>query len=157
MTARFESIDIARHFDICQQMRAISYQASFGSLQGFAQEYGESYRHRLQLKIDQLPQACCHLWLDDQIIGQTEAKLLELSDVGYLNLLVLKPEFQRQGYGRLMVDYLSELFRHLGKTRLQLSVSPSNHPAMAFYRNNGWQDKGLRSQTSTMHLMEKSL
>ena len=157
MKAHFKTINLARDFKVCQHLRAISYQASFGTLDGFEQDYGESYRTRLQQKIDQLPQGCCHLWLGSEIVGQIEAKWVADPDVGYINLVVLKPEYQRQGYGTLMLGYLSNAFSKAGKTRMQLSISPSNTQAMSFYLKHGWIDTGPRADAPHMRLMSKAL
>ncbi|MDX1342233.1 MAG: GNAT family N-acetyltransferase [Reinekea sp.] len=156
MVPYFKPINLNRNFGICQQMRAISYQASYGSLDGFERDYGDSYRVRLQQKIDNLPQGCCHLWLGDKVVGQTEAKWIADSTVGYINLLVVSPDYQRQGFGSLMVDYLADVFIAAGKTSMQLSVSPTNRQALAFYAANGWQDAGQRPNSS-MRLYTRSL
>jgi len=36
----------------------------------------------------------------------------------------------------------------------QLSVSPTNARALAFYRKHGWRDLGLRPGRDNVHLME---
>lgn len=155
--AALKPIDLNHHFHYCQQLRAVSYLASFGSMAGFERDYGENYRQRLQQKIDLLPAANCHLWLGDVIIGQTEAKPLADPEVGYINLLVVTPAYQRQGYGQLMLNHLTELYRSQNKQRLQLSVSPLNASALAFYQRTGWQSLGARPDNPAMRLLQKHI
>ena len=108
-------------------------------------------------KLARLPRVCCHIWLGDTIVGQTEGSLIQDESVGYVNLIANKENYQRRGFGHLAVQYLSHTFRDLGKSRLQLCVSNTNQLALAFYAKTGWQNLGLRPNSSQMFLMEKCL
>ena len=153
---RIETIDLERHFEQCLVFREISYLASYGHLNGFAEHYGEGYRLRLADKIRSLPKGNGHVWHKNQIVGQTESKALR-GEIGYINLLSVLPNFQKTGIGRFMIEHLERQFAALGKVKLQLSVSKTNLPAQAFYLKTDWVVAGERPDKPEMLLMERAI
>lgn len=156
MLFKFETIDMKTHSEICFEFRKDSYFLSFESYAGFEAEM-RNYNDRMQHRIRLLPQGNCHLWLDDQIIGQTEMKLIEETDVGYVSFLYLTPEYRNQGLGKLLHQHAVEVFSGLGKSTLQLSVSRSNKHALSFYEKHGWVNSGPRAGKEHMFLMTYAL
>lgn len=49
------------------------------------------------------------------------------------------------------------MFQKLGVSRAQLSVSLSNHKAVAYYHKHGWVDLGSRPGHPEVHLMDISI
>ena len=58
---------------------------------------------------------------------------------GYLHHLAIDPEYQKKGYGRLMVDNLIKKFRKLGVHKVHLFIEKNNKEVVKFYRNLGWK------------------
>ena len=156
MHHRFETIDMERNFETCIKFRRDSYFVSFGTYSGFESEMC-SYEERMNDRLKYLPQGNCHLWSQDKIIGQTEMKLTDNPNVGYVSLLYLTPAFRAQGFGELLHRHAVEVFSKLGKSELQLSVSNSNLHALSFYNKHGWQNLGPRPGKEQVFLMSYAL
>ena len=58
---------------------------------------------------------------------------------GYLHHLAIDPEYQKKGYGRLMVDNLIKKFRKLGVHKVHLFIEKNNKEVVKFYQNLGWK------------------
>ncbi|MEG0861871.1 MAG: GNAT family N-acetyltransferase [Pseudomonas sp.] len=65
-------------------------------------------------------------------------------DAATINALQVDRRFQGCGVGRFCMQALPGLVRALWPEvrRLQLSVDPDNHAALALYRGSGWIDSG---------------
>jgi GNAT superfamily N-acetyltransferase len=73
------------------------------------------------------------------------------------NLIVL-PAWRRRGVGRALVAHLCDLARHFRARRVQLTVDPSNLPALRLYAACGFETVGLLPLTpSHLLIMEKRL
>jgi ribosomal protein S18 acetylase RimI-like enzyme len=157
----FEPIDTGRDFDTCVAFRRDSYVASFGSLEGFADEMGADhrlYREQLRARIAQVPEGNCHLWRDGQIVGQAEMRLFEEdSRVGYVSFFYVAPECRGAGLGRLLHEHAAAVFRRRGMRALRLSVSIRNENAIAFYQRLGWVAVGARPNKEPMEILEYDL
>jgi len=66
-----------------------------------------------------------------------------VDEVHLLNITV-SPDFQRQGWGRVMLDALALWARSLGAQWLWLEVRVSNTRAIAIYEAHGYRRVGLR-------------
>jgi len=95
--------------------------------------------------------------MQDKIIGQTEMKLVSDTDVGYVSLLYLAPEYRGKGLGELLHNHAVKVFSALGKSTIQLSVSKSNRQAISFYAKHGWRNLGPRPEKEQMFLMNYDL
>ena len=156
MHHRFETINIQRDLETCIQFRRDSYFVSFGTYSGFEADM-HSYSERMQDRLKLLPHGNCHLWIKDEIIGQTEMKLVDSPNIGYVSLLYIIPEFRGQGFGEVLLRHAVEVFSKLNKSELQLSVSNSNQQALSFYNKHGWQNLGARPGKEQMLLMSYAL
>lgn len=67
--------------------------------------------------------------------------------------IALFPEFQHQGYGRLLMQAALTAARSAGYRQVALTVHPQN-PAIGLYERCGFRKRGLRN---TYHLMVASL
>lgn len=142
----------------CVQMRREMYRVSFGTEAGFDAGMGPGNAHyleQLRERIAQVPEGNAHLWRDARIVGQLEMRLLEdESDVIYLSLIHLLPEYRAHGLGKKLHGHAMGVARTLGKRLMRLSVSQSNPQAMLFYRRLGWVVVGTRPNVKPMAVME---
>lgn len=56
----------------------------------------------------------------------------------YISHLVVKPEYRRQGIGKLLVDYITEKAKELGYTEMSIGVNLDNYPALKLYIDSGF-------------------
>jgi ribosomal-protein-alanine N-acetyltransferase len=64
-------------------------------------------------------------------------------DHGHVNLLAVRPAWQRQGVGRRLLGWLEESARVAGVSALHLEVRASNATGRRFYRALGFQEVAL--------------
>ncbi len=65
-------------------------------------------------------------------------------DVAHLLVIAVARDAQRHGYGRQMIEYITRQARGAGTEGIVLEVRPSNLVALAFYRDEGFEQIGLR-------------
>ncbi|MGB9429471.1 MAG: ribosomal protein S18-alanine N-acetyltransferase [Gammaproteobacteria bacterium] len=68
---------------------------------------------------------------------------LVVGEAHLLNICVA-PEWQRQGYGQLLLEHFIELARERGAFQMLLEVRPSNKSALRLYRRRGFEESGQR-------------
>ena len=68
---------------------------------------------------------------------------LVVGEAHLLNICV-SPEWQGQGYGRLLLEHFIELARERGAYQMLLEVRPSNKPALRLYHARGFGQVGIR-------------
>ena len=68
---------------------------------------------------------------------------LVVGEAHLLNICVA-PEWQGQGYGRLLLEHFIELARERGAYQMLLEVRPSNKPALRLYQARGFEQVGMR-------------
>ncbi len=78
----------------------------------------------------------------DTLLGYYVA-MQGVDEVHLLNITVA-PEYQRQGWGRVMLDALALWSRGLGAQWLWLEVRVSNTRAIAIYESHGYRRVGVR-------------
>lgn len=71
---------------------------------------------------------------------------------GWIHHLAVHPSFQNQGWGKLMMQELTNRFQKIGVVKLKLEILETNKAIINFYRNLGWD---LRTELSTMSLTLK--
>lgn len=57
---------------------------------------------------------------------------------GYVHHLAVKPEYQRRGYGKMMMDELHDQFLKNDIKKVHLFVEKDNEGAIEFYKKIGW-------------------
>jgi ribosomal protein S18 acetylase RimI-like enzyme len=152
----FKPIDLDAHASVCVAFRRDSYKCSFGE-DGFFKEAGPDGMHyieQLRLCITKFRDGYVHAWQGDKIVGQMEMQILREPRRGYVNLFYLVEEMRGTGVSGELQDYAMD-FMHRHRVQIaQLSVSPTNTRALAFYRKQGWKDLGRRPGRDNMNLME---
>lgn len=78
----------------------------------------------------------------DELLGYYVA-MQGVDEVHLLNITVA-PEYQRQGWGRVMLDAMALWARGLGAQWLWLEVRVGNTRAIAIYESHGYRRVGLR-------------
>lgn len=81
----------------------------------------------------------------DQAILGFAVVLVELDECQLMNICI-KPSYQRQGYGKLMLEHVIEYSRAKQLSRVLLEVRSSNTAAIALYKQAGFVEVGLRKQ-----------
>jgi ribosomal-protein-alanine N-acetyltransferase len=66
------------------------------------------------------------------------------ADEAHLLNLCVKPQAQRQGFGRKMLAHLIDLARRAGADMILLEVRATNYPAIALYTAMGFGEIGQR-------------
>ena len=61
----------------------------------------------------------------------------------HLNLLAVEPEYRRRGVGRNLVRWLEKSAKVAGAGFVSLEVRASNHRALRFYAELGYQETGM--------------
>lgn len=97
--------------------------------------------------------------------GTTPAGMLQLNPdrdkrkgVGYIPFIYLKAEYRSKGLGIQLIGQAISFYRKLGRTKLQLSVAPTNAHAIAFYEKYGFTQVGkTRGRFGKLLLMEKDI
>lgn len=64
-------------------------------------------------------------------------------ETAHLLLLCVRPERQRQGVGRCLIDWLLASAEVAGMTAIQVELRAGNAPAWAFYRRLGFTETAL--------------
>lgn len=152
----FKPIDLDAHAAVCVAFRRDAYICSFGE-DGFFNEAGPDgvdYIEWLRLRMTRFPDGHVHAWHGDKIIGQMEMHILKEPRRGYVNLFYLIEEMRGAGVSGELQAYAMDFMRRHDVQIAQLSVSPTNGRALAFYRKHGWRDLGLRPGRDDVHLME---
>jgi ribosomal-protein-alanine N-acetyltransferase len=83
---------------------------------------------------------CCRI--DGELIGYA-VMMLVLDEAHLLNLTVA-PDWQRHGYGTLLMHHLFGAARTHGAKRMFLEVRPSNAPGQGLYHRLGFEAIGRR-------------
>ncbi len=83
---------------------------------------------------------CCRI--GDTLVGYA-VMMLVLDEAHLLNVTVA-PDWQRHGYGLLMMHHLFGTARVHGAKRMFLEVRPSNTPGQGLYKRLGFETIGRR-------------
>ena len=151
----FRTIDLARDAQTAVAFRRDSYLCSFGTDEAFA---AESYLPWLRERISRQPLGQVHVWSGQAIVGQLEMIVQAHSPPsGYVNLFYLAAEWRGLGMGVALHEYVVEFMRRGGAALASLSVSPTNARALAYYRKQGWRDRGPRPDDASVRAMELSI
>ncbi|MFW9827185.1 MAG: GNAT family N-acetyltransferase [Candidatus Thorarchaeota archaeon] len=58
---------------------------------------------------------------------------------GYVHHLAVHPDFQKKGYGKILIENLINKFSKMKVHKLHLFVEKYNKDVVDFYRNLGWE------------------
>ncbi|MDO9206334.1 MAG: ribosomal protein S18-alanine N-acetyltransferase [Methylotenera sp.] len=79
---------------------------------------------------------------NEQIIAYS-LMMMVLDEAHLLNLSVAK-DYQKQGMGRLLLEYMVGVAKNNQLANMFLEVRPSNIPAIALYENMGFNEMAIR-------------
>ncbi|MGQ0443234.1 MAG: ribosomal protein S18-alanine N-acetyltransferase [Methylophilaceae bacterium] len=82
------------------------------------------------------------LMLNSELIGYT-LMMLVLDEAHLLNLSVAKP-YQKQGWGRILLEFMVQRAKQTSAANMFLEVRPSNISAIALYENIGFCEMSIR-------------
>ena len=117
----------------------------------------ESYRKIIEKKLAIHPDINVHVWENETVIGQIEMSVKKDDPkVGYVNFYYLIPEKRGKGFSSLLDEYATEKLKAIGCSRIELTVEPSNQRAIAFYKKQGWREKGIHPEYGGL-VMEKKI
>lgn len=86
---------------------------------------------------------CCWVLERDDQIDAYGVMSVAAGECHILNLCV-RPEFQNNGFGTMMLEYLLQLAQEHGADTAFLEVRPSNEHARNLYKHAGFHEVGMR-------------
>ncbi|CAH0311920.1 hypothetical protein SRABI96_05039 [Peribacillus sp. Bi96] len=133
----FRTIDIDKDKDIIVTFRKDSFVVSFGSEEGFGDAH--TYLIRMKERVRKFPDGQVIIEKDQKPIGQMELQIREYegTEIGYVNLFYLIPEYRNKGLGKELVRYAENFFRQFTVSEYHLRVSPDNQRAIRLYTKSG--------------------
>lgn len=151
-------IDLSRHSDTCVEFREDSFVQSFGSPDRFQRLGAEEYVRWLGSKIEAYPGSCCHLWLEDMIVGQLEVGgASHDSSLGWIFLVYVSPAWRRRGFGRYVLSQGEFFLKQYGFTRAGLRASRTNSAALQLYSVCDWTAIRADPDSEDTLVFEKAL
>ena len=86
---------------------------------------------------------CCWVMELEGAVAGYGIMSLVVGEAHLLNICIA-PEWQRRGYGKLLLEHFLELARERGAAQMFLEVRLSNAAALDLYRNSGFNEVGMR-------------
>ena len=153
----FRTIDTDKDKDIIIKFRKDSFVVSFGSEDGFGDE--NTYLKRMKERVRKFPDGHVILEKDQEPIGQMELQIREYegTEIGYVNLFYLIPEYRSKGLGKELVRYAENFFRQFNVSEYHLRVSSDNQRAIRLYSNSGMMKIREENEKYPVWRMSKSL
>lgn len=137
--------------------RKDAWQVVYGDLKGFD---GSGFWLDAQQTMGPDPEAMVVGYLDGRPAGMIQLSPRRDADkgVGYIPFLYLREAYRHQGLGIQLIGHAVSFYRHQGRTRLQLSVAPTNEKALGFYHKFGFRRvKKHRGRFGYLLVMEKDI
>jgi probable phosphoglycerate mutase len=137
--------------------RADGWKVVYGDMTGFD---GSAFWLDAQRTMGPDPEGMVVGYLDRTPVGMIQLSPGRDADkgVGYIPYLYLREPFRHQGFGIQLVGHAIRFYQKLGRTRLQLSVAPTNVNALGFYHKYGFrQIRKQRGRFGYLLLMEKDI
>lgn len=91
----------------------------------------------LKIMLDRNPDLCLIAKIDEKIIGVIMGGFDGRR--GYVHHLAIDPEYQRKGYGKSLMDELTERFQKKRVHKVHLFIEKHNKDVINFYRKLGWE------------------
>jgi ribosomal protein S18 acetylase RimI-like enzyme len=60
---------------------------------------------------------------------------------GYVHHLAVDPEYQKRGYGKMLMNELLRRFRDMGVYKVHLFIHQDNKSVINFYQSLGWEKR----------------
>ena len=61
---------------------------------------------------------------------------------GYVHHLAIDSDYQKKGYGRMMMDKIHNIFLQMGVHKVHLFIEKTNIEVVSFYESLGWEKRG---------------
>ena len=154
---RHESIDPVAHREYYADCYERTWLFAHGSLDGFNPE---SYIENAALHHLCDKEAVLCFYDGEEPVGLLDMDVARGADegIGWISLIYLAEEYRNQGYGVQLLARALKKYTNMGRTRLQLNVAESNLAARAFYKKQGFEEKGSReNRLGRLLLLEKKL
>jgi len=153
----FRTIDTDNDKDTIIKFRKDSFIVSFGTDAGFGDEH--AYLQRMEERVRKFPDGQVIIEKDQEPIGQMELQIREYegTEIGYVNLFYLIPEYRSKGLGKELVRYAENFFRQFNVSEYHLRVSPDNQRAISLYTNSGMVKIREENEKYPIWRMSKSL
>ena len=114
-----------------------------------------NYFDWLSRRVEEFPDGHVLTLLSGTVVGQLELQVPYGADRGYINLFHVSRTWRRLGFGRRMHEFALRYFRSWEAQWVDLHVSPTNHPATAFYRSLGYRVTNVETGENRMWRMER--
>ena len=136
MPFTFRTINAVGDRDYFVPFRRDASRISFGHAATFDEQ---EYRDLIEARTREFPDGYVMVELDGRVVGQIEMHPREFEGrtIGFVSLLYLIPELRAKGYGMTLIQYVEDVFRRHGVPEYHLRVSPTNKPAVRFYKKCG--------------------
>jgi ribosomal protein S18 acetylase RimI-like enzyme len=133
----YRTIDPDRELDSAYENYRAACVASYGCDAGGLSK--SRYAAWLRARIEEFPDGHVVARLGETRIGQLELEAPYGLSTGYVNVYCIAAPFRGMGFGKRMHRYLERYFRSWEATQVDLHVSPTNEPAVRFYRALGYR------------------
>ncbi len=60
---------------------------------------------------------------------------------GYVHHLAIDSDYQKKGYGRMMMDKIHNIFLQMGVHKVHLFIEKTNIEVVSFYESMGWEKR----------------
>ncbi len=133
MALTFRTMDATRNRDYFVQFRKNAAGASLGEEDPFDEQ---AYADLIEARTREFPEGCVMVEQNGWTVGQIEMhpRAFEGRTIGFIRLFYLVPELGGHGYGQQLTNYAEGVFRRHSVREYHLRVSPTNEPALHFYR-----------------------
>lgn len=135
----YRLIDPVKDRDTAINIRRDSFDVSFQDPDGMGDPQG--YLIWMEMCNFMFPGSFAMMEKDGELVGQIELELLDYFNkrIGYVDLFYLLPKYRGKGIGSEQINYAETFFRKLGMDEYHLRVSPTNEPALKFYKKHGFE------------------
>jgi len=94
-------------------------------------------KKEVNVMLNKNPDLCLIAKIDEKVIGVVMGGFDGRR--GYVHHLAIDPEYQRKGYGRSLMDELTERFQKKRVHKVHLFIEKHNKDVINFYRKLGWE------------------
>lgn len=100
---------------------------------------GDDIEASLRIFLERNPSTCLVLKIRERLIGTALGGFDGRR--GYIYHLAVHPEYQGQGYGKALFNYVTRELKVLGAAKIHLFVFNDNHEAISFYQSQGGKQR----------------
>jgi ribosomal protein S18 acetylase RimI-like enzyme len=94
-------------------------------------------KEEVSVMLNRNPDLCLIAKIDERVIGVVMGGFDGRR--GYVHHLAIDPEYQKKGYGKLLMDELIERLKKKRVHKVHLFIEKHNEDVIAFYNKLGWE------------------